>query len=153
MGSALLRRRTREEQDYTREQRAELHRQLTLIQGQTDQLLNLRLLEEIDPDTFAAKNTELRDRAARLKLQADALDRGHDENADIAIKAFELSQSLTEQMAYGGLCRQAANSRNRLFELATRRRNSNPHNEKALRRSRRRASYPTKLGNKDLNLD
>ncbi len=71
--------------------------QLTLIQGQTDQLLNLRLLEEIGPDTFAAKNTELRDRAARLKLQADALDRGHDEDADIAIKAFELSQSLTSK--------------------------------------------------------
>jgi site-specific DNA recombinase len=90
----VLRARTREEQDYTREQRAELHRQLTLIQGQTDQLLNLRLLEEIDADTFAAKSTELRDRAARLKLQAEVLDRGHDENADIAIKAFELSQSL-----------------------------------------------------------
>ena len=30
----------------------------------------------------------------RLKLQAEVLDRGHDENADIAIKAFELSQSL-----------------------------------------------------------
>jgi site-specific DNA recombinase len=68
--------------------------QLTVIQGQTDQLLNLRLLEEIDADTFAAKSTELRDRAARLKLQAEVLDRGHDENADIAIKAFELSQSL-----------------------------------------------------------
>ena len=90
----VLRARTREEQDYTREQRAELHRQLTVIQGQTDQLLNLRLLEEIDADTFAAKGTELRDRAARLKLQAEVLDRGHDENADIAIKAFELSQSL-----------------------------------------------------------
>lgn len=85
----MLRARTREEQDYTREQRAELHRQLTLIQGQTDQLLNLRLLEEIDADTFAAKSTELRDRAARLKLQAETVDRGHDEDADIAIKAFE----------------------------------------------------------------
>ena len=90
----VLRARTREEQDQTREQRSELHRQLTLIHGQTDQLLNLRLLEEIDADTFAAKSTELRDLAARLKLQADALDRGHDEDADIAIKAFELSQSL-----------------------------------------------------------
>ena len=29
-----------------------------------------------------------------MKLQAEVLDRGHDENADIAIKAFELSQSL-----------------------------------------------------------
>jgi len=93
----VLRARTREEQDYTREQRAELHRQLTLIQGQTDQLLNLRLLEEINPNTFAAKSTELRDRAAKLKLQADALDRGHDEDADIAIEAFQLPQSLTSK--------------------------------------------------------
>jgi DNA invertase Pin-like site-specific DNA recombinase len=90
----LLRERTREEQESTREQRAELRRQLALSQGQADQLLNLRLLEEIDGDTFAAKSTELRDRAARLKLQAEVLDRGHDENADIAVKAFELSQSL-----------------------------------------------------------
>ena len=90
----VLRERTREEQEHTREQRAELHRQLTVIQGQTDQLLNLRLLEEINADTFAAKSTELRDRAAGLKLQAEVLDRGHDENADIAVKAFELSQSL-----------------------------------------------------------
>jgi DNA invertase Pin-like site-specific DNA recombinase len=93
----VLRERTREEQEATREQRVELHRQLTVIQGQTDQLLNLRLLEEIDADTFAGKSTELRDRAARLKLQAEVLDRGHDENADIAIKAFELSQSLMDK--------------------------------------------------------
>jgi hypothetical protein len=93
----VLRERTREEQEFTREQRAELHRQLTVIQSQTDQLLNLRLLEEIDADTFATKSTELRDRAARLKLQAEVLDRGHDENADIAIKAFELSQSIMSQ--------------------------------------------------------
>ncbi|MGA2035163.1 MAG: recombinase family protein, partial [Thermoguttaceae bacterium] len=84
----VLRERTREEQEYTREQRAELHRQLTVVQGQTDQLLNLRLLDEIDANMFAAKGTELRDRAARLKLQVETLDRGHDETADIAIKVF-----------------------------------------------------------------
>ncbi len=91
----VLRARTREEQEYTREQRAELHRQLTVIEGQRDRLLNLRLLGEIEADTFAAKSTELRDREAQLRLQIDCVARSHDENADIAIKAFELSQSLT----------------------------------------------------------
>src|SRR5208337_3299645 len=50
--------------------------------------------EEIDQDTFAGKATELRDREAKLKLQIDATDLGRHENADIAIKAFELSQNL-----------------------------------------------------------
>ena len=60
----VLRARTREEQDYTREQRGNCIVSLRWY-GPTDQLLNLRLLEEIDADTFAAKSTELRDRAAR----------------------------------------------------------------------------------------
>lgn len=93
----VLRARTRENQDYTREQDAELHRQLSLAKAQRDRLLNLRLLEEIEADTFAAKDTELRDRVAQLKLQVEALDRNHDEDSDIALKAFELSQSLTEK--------------------------------------------------------
>ena len=73
----------------------ELNRQFALVEGQRDQLLNLRLLDEIEADTYAAKDMELRDRAARLKLQIETLDRGHDEDGDIAVKAFELSQSLT----------------------------------------------------------
>ena len=52
------------------------------------------LPDRIGADTFAAKSTELRDRAARLKLQTEVLDHGHDENADVAIKALELFQSL-----------------------------------------------------------
>jgi site-specific DNA recombinase len=93
----VLRARTREEQDLTREQDVELNRQLSLVKAQKDRLLNLRLLDEIDADTYAAKSTELRDRAAALALQVEALNRGHDENADIAIKAFELSQSLIDK--------------------------------------------------------
>ena len=61
------------------------------------QLLNLRLLEEIDADTFAAKSRELRDEAATLRLQMERCDRGRDEIIDIAVKAFELSQSLREK--------------------------------------------------------
>jgi hypothetical protein len=93
----VLRARTQDEQEASREHRADLQRQLTQVIGQQDRLLNLRLLDEIDADTFAGKQTELRDRTARLKVQIDALDRDHDENADIAVKAFELSQNLREK--------------------------------------------------------
>ena len=41
-----------------------------------------------------SKNTELRDLVARLTLQVEATDRRKDENADLALKTFELSQSL-----------------------------------------------------------
>ncbi|MEZ5948752.1 MAG: hypothetical protein R3C12_05930 [Planctomycetaceae bacterium] len=61
------------------------------------QLLNLRLLEEIDADTFAHKARELRDEAATLRLEIERCDRGRDEIIDIAVKAFELSQSLREK--------------------------------------------------------
>jgi DNA invertase Pin-like site-specific DNA recombinase len=90
----VLRARTRDDQERSRQQRMELEGQLSKVIAQQDRLLNLRLLEEIEADTFAAKQTELRDRAAKLKVQIDATDRSHDENADIAVKAFELSQSL-----------------------------------------------------------
>jgi len=76
---------------------ARLQRQLQSVQNQQDRLLNLRLLEEIDPDTFACKRAELQSRVDELKLHLEAHDRQHQENADLAIRAFELSQSLTEK--------------------------------------------------------
>jgi site-specific DNA recombinase len=59
--------------------------------------LNMRLNEEIDADGYAAKATEHRDREANFKLKLNACDLGLDENAEIAIKAFELSQNLRGQ--------------------------------------------------------
>jgi hypothetical protein len=58
------------------------------------QLLNLRLLEEIDADTFRAKSLELRDEEAELQLEMERCSRGRHEIIDIAVKAFELSQTL-----------------------------------------------------------
>jgi len=49
------------------------------------------------PATQRNSHTELRDRAAQIKLQIDALDRNHDESSEIALKAFELSQSLMDK--------------------------------------------------------
>jgi hypothetical protein len=67
------------------------HSEVVRLQGH---LLNLRLLEEIDADTYAAKAQELRDEAATLRLKIERCDRNRHETIDIAVKAFELSQNL-----------------------------------------------------------
>jgi len=63
----VLRSQTRDSQEQAQEQRSELQRQLSSVLGQQDRLVNPRLNEEIDADTFAKKQTELRDREAALK--------------------------------------------------------------------------------------
>jgi hypothetical protein len=55
----------------------------------------------IDAKTYSDKCTELRDQEARLRLKLEARTRGRDENADIAAKAFELSQKPSSNVAYG----------------------------------------------------
>jgi site-specific DNA recombinase len=86
----------------SRAMRDELLRQQTLLTGQQDRLLNMRLSDAIDDDTFAHKHTELRDRLASIKLQLDAVDRSRDETAELAVKVFELSQTLREQWLTAG---------------------------------------------------
>ena len=93
----VLRERTRHQQQESESNLVDWNRQLTLLRRQQDQLLNLRLHEEIDQDTFAAKGTELRDRAARLTLQIESHDRNRAETGEIALKAFELSQTLKDK--------------------------------------------------------
>ena len=88
---------TRDAQVESLSQRAELQRQETLLVQQQDRLLNLRLADDVDQETFARKGTEIRDRLASIKLQLDALDRSHDENAELASKVFELSQTLRQK--------------------------------------------------------
>ena len=55
------------------------------------------MADDIDQEVFARKSTEIRDRLASIKLQIDALDRSHDETAELASKVFELSQTLRQQ--------------------------------------------------------
>lgn len=92
-----LRARAKENQEQARDQVAQLTKQLMLLRQQQDRLLHLRLLDEIDDRTFADKSTEFRDQIARLSLQIEACDRGRSETAEIAVKAFELSQTLREK--------------------------------------------------------
>jgi hypothetical protein len=79
------------------------------------------------------------------------LDRSHDKTAELAAIVFELLQTLRQQWLTADYAAKASNPRNRVFELPPRRRNPRPHNEKALRRYRRRASCLVKSGQQDLN--
>ena len=65
--------------------------------NQQGRLLDMRLADQIDQDAFASKQTELRDRIASLKLQLDSVHRSSDELVELALKVFELSQTLTEK--------------------------------------------------------
>lgn len=93
----MLRLLAQDQQKVSRAEAAELQRQLSSLREQEDRLLNLRLLDEITADTFARKQTELRDRIANLRLQLESADRGREEQADLAIRVFELSQALAEK--------------------------------------------------------
>ena len=93
----VLRAKARENRETSQERIADLNRQLTSLRNQQDRLLNLRLLEEIDESTFAAKNRELRDRITQLDVQIEGCDRNRADQAELATKVFELSQTLTEK--------------------------------------------------------
>ncbi len=90
-----LRARSKGQQAQATEKVEDLQGQVTRLNKQLDQLLNLRLLEEIDESTFATKHRELRDRISEMNLKAEAMNRSKSEKADVAVKAFELSQTLT----------------------------------------------------------
>jgi DNA invertase Pin-like site-specific DNA recombinase len=94
---AVLKSQTKDAQADSRAQRSELQRQESLLVAQQDRLLNLRIDDQIDQDTFANKSMDLRDRLASIKLQLETLDRSHDESAELASRVFELSQTLREK--------------------------------------------------------
>jgi hypothetical protein len=75
----------------------DVQRQLDDVRRQQERLLNLHLSGGIDEQTFSTKNTDLRDRVAKLTLQLEATDRRKDEQADLAVKVFELSQRLKDK--------------------------------------------------------
>ena len=60
------------------------------------QIFGKDVAKEIDRETFVAKKTEARDWGAALRLQLE-VDRQHDEVADLAVKAIDISQGLTER--------------------------------------------------------
>lgn len=93
----VLKARAVDRQRVSQEHLSDLQRQLTVVEQQKDRLLNLRLLDEVDDKTFAAKQTEFRDREATLTLEIEANGRRQPEYAGLATKAFELSQTITRK--------------------------------------------------------
>jgi site-specific DNA recombinase len=89
-----------------------LQRELGQLRQQQDKLLNLRLADEIDADSFAAKKTELRDRIANVTLQVEVVDRDRGEQGELAVKTFELSQALEKKWLTAGFA-----EKRRLLEM------------------------------------
>ncbi|MBA3775267.1 MAG: recombinase family protein, partial [Betaproteobacteria bacterium] len=88
-----LRQNTDANQAESRQRADELQGQLARLRKQEDELLNLRLLDEIEQTTYRSKSQELRDRVATVTVQLEGIDRSRDEKADAALRVFELSQA------------------------------------------------------------
>ncbi|HWE04322.1 MAG TPA: recombinase family protein [Tepidisphaeraceae bacterium] len=76
---------------------AECQRDLNVLRNQQDRLVNGYTLGHIDGEQFSKKNTEFRDRIAATTLRLESVDRRRDEQAELAIKVFELSQNVAGQ--------------------------------------------------------
>lgn len=98
-----LERRTQARQTDAAEQATEIRRQMNLLARQQDRLLNLRLLDEIDGDTFASKSTELRDQRARLESSLEQCGQDDAERGRIAMELVELSQTLENKWLNTGI--------------------------------------------------
>lgn len=90
----VLRAKTKDRQLVDTKKLSDLTKQVNQLKAQRDRLLNLRILDEIEADTFAKKDAELRDRQANLSLEIDGCNKQQSEKAENALKVFELSQSL-----------------------------------------------------------
>jgi DNA invertase Pin-like site-specific DNA recombinase len=93
----VIKARAMSSQAENKERRVELLRQQEQTATKLQALLDVRIEGEITQEEFAAKRRELQDRQAAIRLQLECVDRDNDQVADLAIKAFELSQSLTQK--------------------------------------------------------
>jgi site-specific DNA recombinase len=64
---------------------------------ESETLFQMRLGNEISPEVFRAKSAEIEGRIARLELQRGQHQKKDAEGKDLALKVFELSQTLTEK--------------------------------------------------------
>ncbi len=77
--------------------RTELERQRQQVEAKLKTLLDLRMEGEVTAEEYAAKRTELHERQTAIRVQLEATERDDREVADLAIKAFELSQSVVSR--------------------------------------------------------
>ena len=93
----VLKAKTHDDGKVSLERRQELQRQLTRAMTQQQRLVDMRLDEEIDEQAFADKRLDIADRISELKLNLEALDCGREEMNELALKVFELSQTLRDK--------------------------------------------------------
>jgi len=74
----------------------EVKRQLSLIEGQRDELLNLRLAKAIPDDRFESKQAELLEREALIRRQVQAMDELRSQNNTLAARAPEVFRLVQE---------------------------------------------------------
>lgn len=92
---SVLRAKSKKAEQTASSERESVQRELEAVRKQKQRLLDLRLLDEIESETFAAKQTELRSKETRLLTKLEGCGRQHSERADLAVKVFELSQALS----------------------------------------------------------
>ncbi|GIW76478.1 MAG: integrase [Phycisphaerae bacterium] len=93
----VIKARAKSGQADNKQRRIDLLRQHDQLTAKMQSVLDLRIEGEITQEEFAAKRAQMQDRQSAIRLQLECLDRDNDEVADLAIKAFELSQSLAEK--------------------------------------------------------
>jgi site-specific DNA recombinase len=93
----VIRTRAHSGQDENKQHREELQRQHAQVEAKLSTLLDMRMEGEITPDEYSVKRGELHERQSALRVQLERSDRDDREIAELAIKAFELSQSLSER--------------------------------------------------------
>jgi hypothetical protein len=79
-----------------RRQRRAFNKRLTELENMQDRLLNTHLAGTIDEATFSAKLTEMKQERADVERQLTATTQGDLNHAEMALKAFDLSQNLVE---------------------------------------------------------
>ena len=92
-----LQERARSAQSDAKADRGRLDQESARLRSQLYRLLNPRLIKEINAETFRRTKLEIEDARRQTRLRLDVSDRGHAEEADIAVKVFELSQALREK--------------------------------------------------------
>ncbi len=90
----VIRARAGADRDQNAQHRAELERQKRQVEAKLKTLLDLRMDGEISADDYSDKRAELHERESAIRLQLETTDLDDRQVADLAIAAFELSQSL-----------------------------------------------------------
>ncbi len=93
----VIKAKTQLEQKLAMEEITKLQRLQTEIQGKQDRLLNLRMDDEIGKEDFERKKFELREQEANISIRLTGVQQDRHENADLAVKSFELSQNLIQR--------------------------------------------------------